>query len=514
MGDGLCDGLDALAERVADARPKRLALIAAERSAVLHAFAAVFLPAIAQAKKARGWLDFEDQILFTRRLLRDPARAQWVLYKLDGGISHILVDEAQDTSPVQWEVIARLADEIIESTEPDAANRRTLFVVGDKKQSIYSFQGAEPGAFDAMRARFAADLADRGSALAEHALEFSFRSSPAILAAVDASFAGLDANGCGPAVRHRAFHQSYPGRVDLWPALEKAGSETEEIAWDDPLDRRADDDPGARLARTLAQTIRGWIDQRETLPMADGTRRPITAGDVLILVQRRNELFHQIIAACKNEDLAIAGADRLRLGETLAVKDLVALLRFLATPEDDFSLACALRSPLFNWSDDDLYRLAHGREGYLWEALRACQDCPETLGILWDLLDQSGFARPYDLLDRILTRHGGRRRLIARLGVECEDAINALLAQTLNYETREIPSLTGFLVWFGNGDIEIKREAETGGDALRVMTVHGAKGARRADCHPARLRGASGAKPRTACADRGSAMDCLANGEL
>ncbi|MCV6596691.1 MAG: double-strand break repair helicase AddA [Mangrovicoccus sp.] len=479
MGDGLCAALDDLADRVAEARPLRLALQSARRSIALHDFAAEFLPRMEAEKQARGWLDFDDLILRSRALLSDPSVAQWVLYKLDGGISHILVDEAQDTSPEQWDVIARLSEEIIASTDPDDPAPRTLFVVGDHKQSIYSFQGAAPDAFDAMRAQFAADLTAQGGALAQRALQFSFRSSAAVLDAVDASFVALSQTGregCGPDMTHRAFFDGLPGRVDLWPAIPKSDGESEERAWDDPLDRPAPSDPSVQLARTIAETIANWVETGTQLPQPDGSSRPVTPGDVLILVQRRGPLFHQIIAACKSAGLPIAGADRMKLGEALAVKDLIALLSFLITPEDDLSLACALRSPLLGWSEQDLYRLAHGRAELLWAALRDSDAHPETRAMLSDLLDRADYLRPYDLLERILTRHNGRRYLIARLGAEAEDAIDALLGLALSYEQRDIPSLTGFLTWFASEEVEIKRQADSSSGQLRVMTVHGAKG--------------------------------------
>ena len=160
------------------------------------------------------------------------------------------------------------------------------------------------------------------------------------------------------------------------------------------------------------------------------------------------------------------------------MRDLAALLSFLAVAEDDLSLASALKSPLFGWSEQDLYALAHKRsEKYLWEAFRRKEEeYPETLAILHDLRARTDFLRPYDLIERILTRHGGRRRLLSRLGTEAEDGINALLAQALAYERNSIPSLTGFLVWMQTDDLEIKRQMDNASDQIRVMTVHGAKG--------------------------------------
>ncbi len=467
----LLDPLNDLMTRVEEARPLRVALMAAERTLALHDFAAAFLPDYAARKAARGWLDFDDLIARARVLLTDASVAQWVLFRLDGGIDHILVDEAQDTSPDQWQVIRSLAQEFTAGKGARDGNR-TIFVVGDKKQSIYSFQGADLAAFDRMKDDFAQRLAQVGTRLQDRALEHSFRSSPAILHLVDQTFAG---QGLGGPVRHLAFHPDMPGRVDLWPAL-AAAEGVPDTAWDDPVDLVADSDPPVLLARQVAAAIAGIVARGERIMVA-GTLRAVTPGDVLILVQRRGAMFTQVIRACKAAGLPVAGADRLKLTAELAVKDLVALLSFLATPEDDLSLAAALRSPLFGWTEDALFRLAHGRDGHLWPALRAAEaDHPKTLAILHDLRDRSDFLRPYELLERALTRHDGRRRLLARLGEEAEEGIDALLVQALAYERNEVPSLTGFLGWIAADDVDVKRQMEQAGGRIRVMTVHGAKG--------------------------------------
>ncbi len=218
--------------------------------------------------------------------------------------------------------------------------------------------------------------------------------------------------------------------------------------------------------------------ESETIPTAGGGRRKVTPGDVLVLVRRRSDLFAEIIRACKAQGLPVAGADRLKLGRELAVKDLAAVLSFLATPEDDLSLAAALRSPLFGWTEGDLYDLAAGRgDRYLWATLRdRAGEWPATMAILDDLRGQADYLRPYDLIERILSRHDGRRRLLARLGAEAEDGIDSLLGQALAYERMEVPSLTGFLTWLETDDVEVKRQMDSAGDQIRVMTVHGAKG--------------------------------------
>lgn len=469
-------------ERVATAKDMELAIEAANRTFALHQFATRFVQHYENAKLLRGWLDFDDLISKARQLLSDPKVAAWVLYKIDGGIDHILVDEAQDTSPEQWMVVRKLAEEFSSGEGANPNTLRTLFVVGDTKQSIYSFQGADPKEFNRMQAEFKDRFQGAGLRFQERTLDYSFRSSPAILRLVDTCFDPALRPGFSNNAQHIAFKSDLPGRVDLWPVVEKTKPE-DDGPWYDPVDRVDPTHHDLILAERVAQQIKDLIAGDETIP-EDGPkpgtlqRRSIRPGDFLILVQRRSRLFSEIIRACKSLGLPIAGADRLKVGAELAVKDLGALLSFLATPEDDLSLAAALRSPLFNWSEQDLFDLAHRRgDEFLWQALRDRRDIyPDTYAVLQDMRDNADFLRPYDLIERLLTRHDGRRKLLARLGTEAEDGIDALLGQALAFERSSVPSLTGFTIWMKTDDIEIKRQIDSASDQIRVMTVHGAKG--------------------------------------
>ena len=463
------DDLNDLMLRIEAVRDRLLGLRAMLKTRALYTFARAFLPAYEAAKQRNGWLDFDDLIEKTRALLANDSVAAWVLYRLDGGLDHILVDEAQDTSPTQWQVIESLAQEFTSGLGARNDVLRTIFVVGDKKQSIYSFQGADPREFDRMRDHFSDRLHLLGQGLRTMELEYSFRSSDAIMRFIDIAMTTTDTH-------HRAFHAELPGRVDLWPTIEKSEGQ-EKQNWYDPIDILTDDHHDVILAREIANQIRQMVGT-ETIPASDGTRRLIKAGDILILVRQRSALFQEIIRACKAIGLPVAGADRLKLTEELAVKDLMAVLAFLATPEDSLSLATALRSPLFGWSEAQLYDLAATRaEPYLWTTLRnRADEFALTMAVLNDLRNNADFLRPYDLIERILTRHDGRRKLLARLGPEAEDGIDALLSQSLAYERMDVPSLTGFLTWLEVDQVEVKRQMDNAGDQIRVMTVHGAKG--------------------------------------
>ena len=473
----LMEDLAILMERVALARPRRIALAHAQKCLALHGFGHAFMAQYRAQKAVQGWLDFDDLIERTARLLSDDSMAQWVLFRLDGGIDHILVDEAQDTSPAQWQVIERLTDEFT-SGQGARDVARSLFVVGDPKQSIYSFQGADIAVFEARRAGFAAAFESVQNPMQVLELRHSFRSSTAILALVDQVFAGDAAQGLGDPPRHLAFRGDMPGRVDLWPAVPRP-DRPEPGDWTSPVDQPAENSETTQLARAVAEAIRAMLGQ----PIFDaksGAVRRVRAGDVLILVQRRSDLFAEIIAALKSANLPVAGADRLKLAGEMAVKDISAVLSVLATPEDDLSLAAALRSPLFGLTEEALYRLAAGRKRgeYLWRRLRESAH-RHAVEVLSDLMGQTGFMRPYDLIQRLLIRHGGREALLARLGPEAQDGIDELLSQALRYESSETPSLTGFLVWLSGDDVEVRRQAGSAGEGeglIRVMTVHGSKG--------------------------------------
>jgi ATP-dependent helicase/nuclease subunit A len=470
----LADQIDKLMLRVEAARADRLALALARKTEALHRFARAFLRRYQAAKDRRGWVDFDDLVVLATGLLSDPSLSAWVLFRLDGGIQHVLVDEAQDTSPAQWRLIQLLTAEFTAGIGRHD-KPRTLFVVGDKKQSIYSFQGADVTAFDAVRDRFGQAFHDAGSTLHLRPLLHSFRSSPAILRLVDLTFRGDLAGAMGGAPLHEAQFADLPGRVDFWHPVDKP-EKAERGDWFHPEDRTGAESEKTALARRVAESIRDMIKQGVQIRDRD-TWRPVHEGDVLILVRGRQDgLFDALIRACKTAGLQIAGADRLKLTEELAVRDILALLAFLNTQDDSLSLATALRSPLFGLTEAELFRLAHGRDGVLWERLRRDDGLAGVRAVLDDLRSQSDFLRPYELIDRILTRHDGRRLLLGRLGAEAEDGIDELLSQALAYEQIEVPSLTGFLVWLTSGEVEAKRQAEAEGHRIRVMTVHGAKG--------------------------------------
>ena len=466
---GFAETLDRISEQLLSAREKILGVRALDRTRDLHPFARDFIDRYEAEKERMGVLDFDDLIARTRSLLSARDMTAWVLYRIDNGIKHILVDEAQDTSPRQWELIQSLSEDFT-SGESSGPQGRTLFVVGDKKQSIFGFQGADPDEFDTMQEFFASRLQQVGQVLERTDMETSFRSAPPILRLVDQVFS-QDRLALGGPPKHIAL-ESTPGRVDLWPFIEKEKN-SDDREWWEPVDRMSGTNPVFKLAIKTANFIKEQIESGTLLHTKDGSR-PVQPGDFLVLVRSRSPFFHTLIDALKSNQVEVAGADRMKIGSQLAVRDLMSLLRFLDNELDDLSLAETLRSPIFCVTEAELFGFAHNRPGSLWSVL-AASDHP-SLEIILALRKELDFVRPYEVLNRVLTEFGARSRFIARLGEECEDAIDEVLAQSIVFESSNSPSLGGFLEWMSARDIEIKRDMEAGRNQVRVMTVHGSKG--------------------------------------
>ena len=461
--------------------------LAADMAAGLRAGQA-FAAAYTKAKRSAGVADFNDLIAWTRGLLDTPGMGEWVRYKLDRRTDHILVDESQDTNREQWEIVQALAAEFFAGAGAIENRGRTIFMVGDFKQAIFGFQGTDPQEFnrarDWVRQQSAALLETDEDARAGAALEFrdlsieaSYRSAPAVLDVVDAVIGDVGYRNMGLPDQpnlHRAHFHARPGVVELWKPFavvdDENGDEGEE-GW------LGED---ARLyATALARQVRRWIDEA---PILASTKRPLSAGDVLILVRSRGELASLIVARLFEEGVPVAGIDRLHLQEPLAVKDLLAAVAFAAQPLDDLNLANLLVSPLMGWSQELLLELAHGRGGIsLWQRLGERADlnlefrtARDKLG---ELLAMADFTTPHRFLETILSGPmDGRRKLYGRLGMAARDPIDELLASALDFEHQEIASLDRFLAWFSRGEVEIKRDPSAPANAVRVMTVHGAKG--------------------------------------
>jgi len=459
---------------------RRKAVICRDRTAALVVIARAVIARYGAEKDRRGLLDYDDLIDKAGDMLAQ-VNPGWVHYKLDLGLDHVLIDEAQDTSEKQWRIVRHLVAEFAAGAGARGLLTRTLFAVGDEKQSIFSFQGAAPRKYEEMRRYFAALFGASEVTWRQVRFDYSFRSGPNVLGAVDAVFAAADiyrsiTTDEAGMLRHLALPAAVPGVVEVWPLIE-AEPRAEIEGWDAPFDAVSESSPRAMLAEKIATTVRGWIASG----VAVGTeRRPLTPGDVLVLVRQRGPLFEAIIRALKNAGVAVAGADRLVLTEHIAIVDLMALADALLLPQDDLALAIALKSPLFGFSDDHLFDLAWNRRAGLRETLAARAGENAVFAAADALLrrcaEMARHATPFAFFAWLLGPELGRRHMFARLGVEAADALEEFLELALDYERREPPSLQGFLAWLRSAEAVVKRDMEISRDEVRVMTVHGAKG--------------------------------------
>ncbi|HVQ10222.1 MAG TPA: double-strand break repair helicase AddA [Allosphingosinicella sp.] len=448
---------------------RRLAFMLTPLAAGLRAGQSYAL-AYGAAKRASGLVDFDDLIREAEKLLLTPGMGEWVRYKLDQRTDHILVDEAQDTNISQWNIVRALAGEYF-AGEGAARRHRTIFTVGDYKQAIFGFQGTDPASFDVARAWFAREAAASEQDFLDLSMDKSFRSSPPILAAVDRVVADLGHEAFGLPRRpnpHESHHAARGGAVTLWlPFTDESGADEDEgeEGWIGDAIRR--------YAARLARQVRSWLDRPFHL---ESRSRPLRPEDILILVRRRGELAALLVARLHAEGVPVAGVDRLSLTEPLAVQDLLAAARFAAQPLDDLNLAGLLVSPLLGWTQEDLFAAAFGRSGPLWPHLRGTLPA-ERLASLYAILAMADYAPPHLFFETILSGPlDGRRRLLERLGAEARDPIEELLSSALDFETGASASLQAFLDWFARGEVEIVRDPSAPSDAVRVMTVHGAKG--------------------------------------
>jgi ATP-dependent helicase/nuclease subunit A len=476
------DALKSEQDRIVALREKLQAARILERSCALYALGDAVQTLYTGYKNVRGYLDFDDLIERAAMLLT-RFDTSWILYKLDAGIDHVLVDEAQDTSPVQWKILTQLTDDFFAGAG-SRSRHRTVFAVGDEKQSIFSFQGAAPHEFGYNRRRFGGKVRDAELKFEDVELKVSFRSSQTILKTVDRVF-GIPAHRSGLTVDgdsippHLAWKRKLPGYVEVAPLVARQDAPDPDD-WILPVDALREDEPASVMARQVADKIGALLNpaNRHAVHETESERRPMRAGDIMILVRKRGPFFEAVIRALKERGVPVAGADRLNIMDHIAIMDLLAAGKAALLPSDDLMLATVLKSPLIGLTDDDLIALAPNRSGTLFAALRDSPDprhraaADRVAG--WQIAARS--SSPFDFYSRLLGPERGRLALLSRLGEEANDAMDEFMRLALDTSAPGSATLSQFLDRLGRTGLEIKRDMEGAGDAVRVMTVHAAKG--------------------------------------
>lgn len=424
-----------------------------------------------EAKRAQGVVDFNDLIRHTVKLLDKNGIGDWIRYKLDQATDHVLVDEAQDTNARQWDIVKAIAGEFYAGEGAKAGVVRTLFTVGDYKQAIFGFQGTDPREFEKAKAHFSNLAGGADREVGDLSLVHSFRSGRAVLDVVNQVIETVSPAAMGldkAPDPHVSARVGQSGSVTLWPPVrpEQAEEESEEA------EEKWLADSELKLAADIARKVKDWTHGQNRLRLRNEAR-DAEPGDVLILVRKRGELARTIVSRLHEAGVPVAGVDRLTLNAPIVVQDLMSCIRFVLQPDDDLNLAALLVSPLLGWSQDELYERGKHRKGVsLWQHLGDYKPQP-----LLNLLGAADLSTPHRFLEEILSGPmQGRRKLIARLGEEARDPVEELLNQALAFEREVTPSLQLFVDWFDRGQVEVKRDSAQSGGAVRVMTVHGAKG--------------------------------------
>ncbi|MGB2000700.1 MAG: double-strand break repair helicase AddA [Candidatus Puniceispirillaceae bacterium] len=473
-------GIVAVQQRVQDAlvsvQAARAGLRCWQLTTALYQVGTAFQAEYARLKAQRGLLDYDDLITLTNNMLADGDAAQWVAWKLDNGIRHMLLDEAQDTSPAQWRLLRRLSDEFFEMAAGEDMPR-TLFVVGDFKQSIYSFQGADPAVMGENRV----DLRDRATAhrvpLREVGLDVSFRSARPVLDLVNLAvpaLAGITDPRMPGFQAHRSARADAGGFVEIWPVISD-DSEAPSAPAFAPPEISQPRDAAALSATRLAEQLAGWIGTR-LLPSG----RLMRAGDVMILLRKRGRYHRLVLAALQQAGIPVAGADRMKLEDQIEIRDLMALGDVMLLPEDDLQLAAVLKSPLFGIDEDSLFDLAYDRGGRsLHSRLMAHAGGANMIGRAADRLqhfrkladDLSVFA----FFSAVLTET--RQEFRRRLGAAVDETLDHFLGLAQSFGAGGGVSLTSFLAELRGSGGEVRRDMDgAASNEVRVMTIHGAKG--------------------------------------
>lgn len=500
------DHLRAESEKLVQIQEQVKAIQTAQGTRDLMVIGFAVLDAYEVMKHDAGLLDFNDLIVKTLYLLQGKTlsfssldttaqsnSASWIMYKMDQGLDHILVDEAQDTNPEQWRIIEAICNEFFVGLGARDNMQRTSFTVGDIKQSIYGFQRAAPEEFLRMQKVLDQRIRDSGQSNQSVALEVSFRSTAPVLSLVDATFDDAHLTNAlgGIPVHHQSYRAGQAGRVELWPVQETDKTDSRDFWAMDGIHEKVTG--SAKLADYVAKKISEWITGGEILPSYD---RPIQAGDIMILVKSRSAFVDQVVRTLKSLNIPVSGVDRMKLDAQLVVQDLLAMARFCLFPDDDLTLACVLKSPFLGWSEEDLFALAYQREGSLWQEMaefnkERLKDLPEyhepfqlkaSYAYLEALrqyaLNAPVFAFFSMLLQKVCPANpiSGLMSLQERLGQDIVDPLQEFMNKTIGFARQNTDSLQVFIDAFGQDNTEVKRELEEGGDKVRIMTVHGSKG--------------------------------------
>ena len=443
-----------------------------QTSCLLYEFAYLVIDKYEAGKKACNFLDYDDLIYYTYRLFTQSEHKDWILYKLDGGIEHILVDEAQDTSITQWNLILALVGDFVSGESIDQG-QKSIFIVGDAKQSIYSFQGAQYEQFNLVKQQIINQLIQARKKYHAVNLSTSYRSASVILETVDQLFSYIKK------IDSKLFESQnfslecnftqYGGTVEIWPLYN--AKESQELFW--PIFQpTAEQRLQTLLAKEIALYVKDVLDSKRVL---FSTKKTVQPNDFLILLRQRDELATEIVRELKELRIAVSGLDRIDIFQDLSVMDLLAAARFTLFPEDELNLACLLKSPIFGLCDQNLYELAYCRDGNLYNQICNNSKYVAVAQKLEAILLLAVTSKISDFFYILVYGKNNLGKFLEQNGLESVDAINELINLAVKFEAEISSSMHEFITWCKDCHIEFKRDIGSE-NVVRIMTVHASKG--------------------------------------
>lgn len=426
-------------------------------SSALTIIASTFTKLFNKIKKEKNILDYHDLIHYTQELFVNNSAKDFVLYKIDSKLDHLLIDEAQDTSPEQWDIISKLTEDFFSGESYEC--EKSLFVVGDEKQSIYSFQGANHSFYHNTYNYFKQKILSSKRNFLELELDHSYRSSTIPLKLVDKIFNQQSIKNSVSSkitpIKHISMRSQDFGRIEVLPCITETTSAAQ------------------ILANNIAMKIKVILDSKTTID-----NHLVQPRDIMVIVKTRDDFYYKLIQSCNELNIPINGLDRINLNNYIGIEDFILIIKFALMPHDDLNLATILKSPLFNISEENLLEICALRSNSVWQEIQNRANLDEFIDIYSKLnaILNNNYMKPSEFINYILYDLEAKEKFIARLGQEFIFFLNNFWERVLQFEQENIPTLHAFLEWFIKSKHEIKKTFSPEENKAQILTSHGAKG--------------------------------------
>ncbi len=447
-------------------------------TAIILRFIDQILESYSNKKKQDSFLDYNDLIVETNKLLMNPDFSNWVKMKMDGSFDHILVDESQDTNHQQWNIIKALSEDFFSGIGAGDDNR-SIFIVGDEKQSIYSFQGAEANISKEIYSYFYEASNEK---LQKIELNNSFRSGSEVLNLVDKVFSDQkrkDAISKTSEFKNHNPIRNTKGKVEVWPQIvpEKKEKKEQSYEWKfDFLESNEEQKEQEILAEAIAKKIANGVNKKIKL---ENRQESLKFGDFMILLRNRTNGFDKSLAKYFNKyNIAFSSQSRVKFGENLLILDLLSSAKFALLTEDDLNLACLLKSPIFNLTEADLLNIClfkNDNKTSIYQSLDKLDKYKNVKEKLDKIITKSKTLDCFEFFYSLLNKENHQKDFLAYFGNENLEIIEKFLSFVRDFSKNNSPSLQKLIEFIDNLNPELSLSSEDR-NKVKITTIHSAKG--------------------------------------